>query len=422
MGKSNRIFYGWWVTLARLLIFFGLAASPFSVILKQLMNEFHTGRGAVSILPSISCIAGAICSYYVSTLMENHSARKFLLWGGVIGGISLLLCAAVNSLWQLYVLYFILGSGFNGIGGSVPLVVLISKWFNRKRGMAMGLAMAGLPTGMLIVTPIVGIIATHFGWRATYLFAGGLTLAISIPLILLIIKDSPQEMGLLPDGDVPVNVSNVTAPKATEKPADFTVEKPRLSAYLRSVPLWLICLGFTLMMIGEMAVVVHEVSFLTDMGISAVLAASTFGFTAGLSGLGRLASGWLADRISIRYLIMSLLAIEIIGVFILLRANSMSLVWLFVIVYGFASGSFFSLLPLVIRDIFGAKAYTILFGFVNSLFVVAQAVGAPLAGFIFDATGSYHWVFIVAIAFYLVAMISIYFAYGVKPRRLKVPQ
>jgi MFS family permease len=77
---------------------------------------------------------------------------------------------------------------------------------------------------------------------------------------------------------------------------------------------------------------------------------------------------------------------------------------------------------MVIRDIFGVKAYTILFGFVNSLFVVAQAVGAPLAGFIFDATGSYHWVFIVAIAFYLVAMISIYFAYGVKPRRLKVPQ
>ena len=282
----------------------------------------------------------------------------------------------------------------------------------------MGLVWGGFPIGMLIVTPVVGIIATNFGWRATYLFAGALTLVISIPLTLLIIKDSPQEMGLLPDGEAPVNVNNVTVPKATVKSVDFTVEKPRLSAYLRSVPLWLICGGFTLTQIAEMGVVTHEISFLTDMGIPAVLAASTFGVTAGLSGLGRAVSGWLADKISIRYLILSLLVIEIIGIFILLRANSMSLVWLFVIIWGFASGSFVALLPLVVRDVFGAEAYTILFGFANGLFVTAQATGAPLSGFIFDATGSYHWVFILAIIFYLVAMIAIYFAYGVKPGRL----
>ena len=324
---NKGIFYGWWVVLARIVIFFGMAASPFSVILKQLMNEFHTGRGVVSFLPFISSISGAICGYYIATVTEKHSARKFILWGMVIAGISLLLCAVVNSLWQLYVLYFIVGLGFNGIGGSVPLVTLISKWFNRKRGLAMGLVWGGFPIGMLIVTPIVGIIATNFGWRATYLFAGALTLVISIPLTLLIIKDSPQEMGLLPDGEAPVNVNNVTVPKATVKSVDFTVEKPRLSAYLRSVPLWLICVGFTLTQIAEMGVVTHEISFLTDMGIPAVLAASTFGVTAGLSGLGRAVSGWLADKISIRYLILSLLVIEIIGIFILLRVvrNNMGL-------------------------------------------------------------------------------------------------
>ena len=407
------IFYGWWVVLARLLIFFGIAASPFTVILKQLMNEFDTGRGAVSLLPSISCIAGAICSYFVATLLEKHSIRKFLLWGMVIGGISFLLCATVNRLWQLYLLYFVLGFGIHGIAGSVPLATLVSKWFNRKRGLAMGITWAGLPIGMMAIIPIVGVIATNFGWRATYLFAGALTLAISIPLTLLIIKDSPEEMGLLPDGDVSVN-ENAATPKIAENNNDSITEKPRLSAYLRRIPLWLVCLSFFLMMLGEMAVVTHEVAFLTDMGISAVLAASTFGVTAGLSGLGRTISGWLADKISIRYLIILLLVIEIIGILVLLRANSMALVWTFVIIFGIASGSSFSLLPLVIRDIFSAKAQNILFGFANTLFIIAQASGAPFSGFIFDATGSYHWVFITVIGFNLVAMIAIYFAYGTR--------
>jgi sugar phosphate permease len=205
MTKRKSIFYGWWILIARLLISIGWAASPFAVILKPLMNEFNTGRGEISILSSISLVSGAICSYFVARLLEKHSARKFMLWGSVMGGIGFLLSAAVNSIWQLYVLFFIVGIGMNGIGGSVPLVILISKWFIKKRGLALGIAWSGFPLGAMVVTPIIGIIATDMGWRATFLFAGALTLVISIPIILFVIRDTPEEKGLLTQLIAPVN-------------------------------------------------------------------------------------------------------------------------------------------------------------------------------------------------------------------------
>lgn len=81
LNTNRGIFYGWWIVLARIVVFFGMAASPFSVILKQLMSEFNTGRGAVSFLPFISCISGAICSYYIATVMERHDRTEIYVMG-----------------------------------------------------------------------------------------------------------------------------------------------------------------------------------------------------------------------------------------------------------------------------------------------------------------------------------------------------
>ena len=383
------------------------------------MDEFNTGRGEISILSSISLISGGICSYFVAKLLENRSSRKFMLWGSIIGSIGFFLSASVNSLWQLYVLFFIVGIGLNGIAGSVPIAILISKWFAKKRGLALGIAWSGFPLGSMVVMPIIGLIVEQSGWRASFLFAGAVTLVTSIPLLLWVVKDTPEEMGLLPDGNRVKEVKNTPTSKTAIETDNSTADKPRLITYLKSAPLWLISIGFCLLVMSEMAVIQHEVSFVTDMGISAVLAASAFGFTAGMSGFGRWGTGWLADKISPRYVIILLTGIEIIGIIILLQTRTMAMVWIFAVIWGVASGSFFSILPLIVRDIFPASAFNTVFGFVNGLFFLAMGLGTPLAGFIFDATGSYHWVFILVIIFYTLAIISTYLAYGIKPGRLR---
>jgi MFS transporter, OFA family, oxalate/formate antiporter len=178
----------------------------------------------------------------------------------------------------------------------------------------------------------------------------------------------------------------------------------------------LICFGFAFAAIGWGVVATQEVSFITDLNISATLAASAFGFTFGISGISSLASGWLADRLSSRYVSILFALIVIAGMLVLLQAETMSEIWIFVVLFGLGIGAIGTLLPIVIRDAFGSTHFSALFGFANVIFVIGFAFGAPLAGFIFDATGSYHLVFVIVSAFYVLAILAIYFAFGIRPK------
>ncbi len=415
MRRNKDVFYGWWIVLVIFTMWFALPASPFVVILKLLMNQFQIGRGPISIIPSIYFISGGISSFFVGRLLEHRDPRKFMLWGAVSGGICFLLGSLANSLWYLYAIYFFLGVGLNGFAGAIPVITLLSKWFNRRRGQVIGLGFAGASLGSLAITPLVALIAQNFGWRATYIFAGSLLLAIHIPLVLFVIRNSPEEMGLLPDG---VKAAIKTTIDSNDPPADSIRPGTRLFPLLKSRPLWLICLGFAFIALGNQAIMQHALSFYTDMGISATLAATAFGLTVALGGVGGLISGWLADRLRPRYVSMIFLTLATGGVFILMRTNTVLMVWLFVVVYGISYGVAGVLLPLVIRDIFGAANFSSIFGLVNIVFMGGFALGVPLAGFIFDATGSYSRVFIIVAILYLTALVAIYFVGGAKLGRV----
>jgi MFS family permease len=126
----------------------------------------------------------------------------------------------------------------------------------------------------------------------------------------------------------------------------------------------------------------------------------------------------LADRLVSRYVAILFFLLAIVGLAILIPAHAVSQIWLAVIIYGLGVGAVGTLLPIVTRDIFGAANFSALFGFSVVLFAVGNAIGAPLAGFMFDATGSYHSVFIIVIATYTAAILGIYFAFGANPRPL----
>jgi MFS family permease len=311
-------------------------------------------------------------------------------------------------------MYLLFGASI-GMSGAVVVMALLSKWFVRKRGQAVGIALSGMYIGSIAVVPLVGLIAEQFGWRSTYLLAGSLILAIGIPLILLVIKDTPQEMGLFPDGE---NISRLAINVTTREVSPATSPKAQqagLSTQLKRWPLWLIILSFSIVSMANAAITQHEFSFVTDIGIPSTIAASALGFTMGLGGIGGFISGYMADRISRRYVSGIFLLISIIGVVILMHASNITSLWLFVVVFGLASGVPGILLPLVISDIFGSAKLPVVFGFVNILFTIGFAAGPPLAGFIFDIAGSYSPVFFVAIIFYIVSLFAIYFTYGVKP-------
>jgi MFS family permease len=180
-----------------------------------------------------------------------------------------------------------------------------------------------------------------------------------------------------------------------------------------------ICFAFAA--IGSSAVTTQEVSFLTDMHISDTVAATARGITLGIAAIAALSSGWLADRLISRYVTILFLLLSMIGMLILIPAVSMSQIWPFVIIYGLGIGAGGTLLPIVTRDIFGARDFSAMFGFVIVLLSAGNSIGAPLAGYMYDATGSYHSVFVIITAVYIAAIVCIYFAFGANPKPLVRP-
>jgi len=420
MHKDNKLFYGWWIVIAITILFFIGGTAPFAIVLKQLMEQLHTGRGEVSLSQSITMVGSGIAGIIVGRLMLRYRPRTFILWGSVVSGVTLLLLSLANSLWFLYVFYLIAGLAV-GFCNAIAYFTLLSKWFTRRWGAALGIVMAGGSIGSMVMQPLVGIIAQDFGWRATYLFAGSLILAISVPLIIFVLKDSPESMGLLPDGDKSKEIgSNINAevPVQTTTESTFTAQNTGLLSYLKKPAFWFMGISFTFIAIGSNAITTQEVSFITDMKVSTTVAAAALGITFGIGAISSLVSGWLADRIISRYVAILFFLLAIIGMLILIQADTMSKIWLFVVIFGVGVGALGTLLPIVTRDIFGASNFSALFGFTAISFAVGNAIGPPLAGFMFDATGSYHRVFVIIIAIYAAAILGIYFAFGANPKPL----
>ena len=425
MTRRKRIFYGWWVVAASLGILFvwaGTGFYSFGILLKPLMNEFGWSRGMTSLAHTIFMLGTAAGSLLVGKLIGRYGVKKIILTGSLVGGIGFILLSQTHNIWYLYIFYALVGVGLGGAAGIVPAGVLVSNWFNRKIGIAMGIVMAGLALGAAILVPSIGFVIDSFGWRGAYIFMGLAVLFIDIPLALFVLKQSPAEMGLYPDGDEPPEVlpsDTSGADAAGTANRAGSPETGGLKRWLKRPSLWLLCLGFCFCVFGQMSILIHEVPYLTDIGIPATVAATAMGFTGGMGAVGKITFGWLTSRFSVRYVAMLCFALQLAGVFILMNINTMTMVWLFVIFFGFSMGAFSTILPLATEDIFGKANFAVLFGFVLMVIVGAGTVGPPLAGFIYDATGSYSIAFNIFAITYFTAMVIIYFAWGTNPRPIK---
>ena len=426
--KGTRVFYGWWIIIAAMAILFvqaGTGFYSFGVILKPLMNEFGWSRGLVSMAQSIYLLTAGVGGLFIAKLTRRYSIKKIVLLGAVMGGIGFILLSLTTNLWYLYALYLFQGFGLGAGAGLIPTSVLISNWFTKRRGTAMGIATAGIALGAMVLVPLEGFITASFGWRQTYIFMGLVVLAIDIPAALFVLRTSPQEMGLMPDGNKP---SEMKESPVREVPINHAAElagnsEPSTTAiWIRSLPVWLLSLSFTLAQIGEISILIHEIPLITDLGISVTAAAAALAFTGGMGGIGKIAFGWLTDKLSTRYVTVLCFALQMVGVFILMQTHNMTMVWIFVVVFGFAMGGMATLMPLAIGDLFGIARFGVIYGFVHFVVIGGSTLGPTFAGFIFDATGSYSLVLTIFSIMYGISIIVAYFTWGSDPRPIMSPR
>jgi sugar phosphate permease len=413
IDQNRRVFYGVWVTAAcfvLLFLFAGAGFYSFSIFIKPLEDEFGWSRAAISLAMSIYMIVHGVAGPFVGHAVETYGPKKVMTLFAVLSGAGFVLVSFTSSLWFFYLAYSLLSLATTGIG-FVPASSVLARWFIRRRGTAIGFAMLGISVGGLVMAPVVELIISEFGWRTAFVLLGMMVWVLALPVTLFVMKGSPAEMGLLPDGDRPEPAPDPHATPAEAGSALASIEAGwPLGAAVRSRAFFWIAVSFFLAPVAQMGMLQHQVPLIVEAGISQKMAATALGLTAGLGGLGKLCFGRISEMLPFRYAVMLCFGLQALGVLVLFNAESVTMVWIYVIIFGFAMGGVIVLLPLVVGHFFGLAAFGVIMGTMSLILALGNASGALLSGLIYDSLGSYRYAMVAYMCLYVIATASIFVA------------
>jgi MFS family permease len=406
---TSRLFYGWWIVGASFLVLLvtvgvGLYAPP--VFLVPLQDHFGWSRAAIAGGSAIAALTAGAMGPLVGVWIDRYGARRVMAIGALVMGCGFGLMSMIRSLWQLYALMVMGATGIACVAW-IPNQTLISNWFNRKRGTAMGITLAGIGFGGLAMPPLAGFLIANFGWRVAYAVLGSLAVVIVVSVSLAIVRSQPADLGLLPDGDPP---GPGTKPGGPIDPAGEAAEVPglNLSEALKTGAFWLLSLGHVLWTFGSMSLVGHLPAFLTDQGFAQKIAVGFPAFAIGISVAGRLTFGALADRFTKKAIMSLAMTLQVLAVFCLFRVDSFGALPVFAILFGMGLGGGAVLIPLMVGECFGLRAFGKVLGLVMISATLGAASGPVVTGRIFDVTGGYTPAFFLHIAAFALAAAIFY--------------
>jgi MFS family permease len=378
---SRRWFYGWWVVLAAFLNLFFAAGIVFyglPVFYASLVDTLHFTRSQVPQGLFLGFLIVAPAFGFMGALIDRIGARQVIRVGIPLVGLPLVLMGCMAHLWEYYVLCVVEVVGYV-LAGPISNQVLVSNWFRAKRGRAMGYAYLGFGLAVVAAPVLAAYLIAWMGWRRAFAITGVMILLVLFPVGQWLTRSTPGELGLFPDG-----VEPTVGPR--EAGQAFSVQ---LSAAVRTANFWLILAGSTLT-IGAIGTVIQQfVLFLRDDGYTTIQAShvsSGLGF-AGLAG--RVVVGYLADRYNKKNVMALFYLLLAVAIPLLFLARHAVALWVFAMVFGFAMGADYLLIPLVTAECFGLGALGKLLSLIIMADSLAQFLGPVLAGKIFEATRSY---------------------------------
>jgi OFA family oxalate/formate antiporter-like MFS transporter len=380
---SKKIFYGWWIVLACLIInlyvssilFFG-----FTALIDPLIQEFGWSYTQVSFAVSLRGMEMGIFAPLIGFLTDRYGARKLILAGILAVSLGLVLFSRTQSLLMFYGVILILGFGAGGCT-TVVTTTVVANWFKKNLGKALGLMSTGFGASGLMIPLIVWLIDA-FQWRIMLLFLGVGFLILGIPL-LFVIRDKPEDYGLLPDGDPGFPGS----PQETMRPPKNPI---RFWEALRHRSFLYLNLAEVVRMMLVSAVVTHSMPYLNNLGMSRASAALVVAGIPLSSILGRLGYGWLADRFPKRDVLALAFGAMGLGMAAFSYAAVPAMILLFLLFFPPSFGGSMVLRGAILREYFGREYLGKMLGIVMGSAAIGGIVGPTLAGWVFDSVGSYQ--------------------------------
>ena len=412
--RPSGIFYGWW-NVATGFVGMGLSYAMFTifafgVFVKPLEDEFGWTRGELSFAITMTNFAVVIASPCLGFIIDRFGVRRVLIPSVIMMGLTVASMALLSAdLWHFYALYFLIP--FLG-AGTLPQSysrVLIA-WFSRRRGIALGISLAGFGVGAMLVPIVAQLMIENYGWRMAYVGFAAAVFALALPMALFVMKETPEEMGSQPDGG-PAVVKRGAGPVADDgdgaKPAVAPVTGLSCPQAAQTRSFWLILFSFMLVGIGITSIIAHLVPMLTDRGVAPATAALCMSSLALGLIAGRVLAGFLMDYFFAPYVAACFLLGLIAGIIILATGTSGVLVFVAAVCVGMATGSEISEIAYICSRYFGPRAFGLIYGLMFAAFQLGSMVGSPLMGLYYDSAGDYIGALWVVAAIVLVGTVLI---------------
>lgn len=400
MTKS-RLYYGWLIVavgFTSLVLAGGIGYYTFGAFLIPVSSDFGWSRAETSLAMTIAVLIGLLAPL-VGTWVDRYGARRVMTIGAFVTGVAFALIGFTNSRWLFYVLYSLMAIGHLG-SLDIPVVKVVSTWFDKRRGLAIGAVLSGFGVGGLAMLPLASFLIDLSGWRAAYHILGLAIVVVLTPLCAFVIKDRQ------PDA-TPADQStrSEAETEASSTPGTQTTTGWTLSRTLRTKTFWLIVAALAATLIGTTAIQTHLVAMLQDRGVTHQMASTVLALVVGISVAGRLSAGYITDRLQIKYVAATSFLLQTTGLVLLVTTQSMSIVWLFVFIYGLGMGGLVAVMPLLLTTYFGIASLGAILGSLWAVLTLAAGAAPVIAGYIFDATGSYDLALVLFVVLTFVAVI-----------------
>ena len=401
---SSRIFHGWYVMAASFFLLFFQSGSRYSfgIIFKPMMAEMGWDRASISSVFFLNMVFFALTLTISGRLYDRYGPKWVIFISTLVLSTGYMCTALVRSLWQFHFFYGVLVAIGTG-GATIPLVAaMMSKWFEKRRGLAISLALSGACLGQFILVPIINRFVLIYSWRISYLLIGLIILAVITILVFTVFKGDPKELGVLPYGHADV-----------EKRADpdgfgnlvETESNLNLKQAMRTYSFWLFLTSMFICGGGDFLILIHLVPFVTDYGVSPTSAANMLALSGLMSLGGILISGPASDLIGNKIPIAALFVLRLLlFLMVLIYRNPISF-------YIFAGGFGFTFLisaPLITTlsgRLYGFAHLGLISGFVTTIHHLGGGFWTYMGGLLFDRTGSYQIIIAISAVLAVIATI-----------------
>ncbi|MEW5733402.1 MAG: MFS transporter [Thermodesulfobacteriota bacterium] len=403
--KRGPVFYGWYVVAVAFVCNFmttGTHFYLFNAFLEPLCNVRGFTRAQVNLGLTAGGVAGLLFQFVHGAVVMRIGPRRYMAVGALCSGAVFALLGRLTSLtafvW-LYVALWITNGAFCGIVANTA----VNNWFVKKKGTALGLAQVGISLSGVILPPLGLWLVVKGGLANAYLVIGIMVAALS-PLCLLVVRDSPESVGLTPDGlppeprvlEVSVNPAPASAKGGGSEPLWPVSQAVRTPAF------WIVGIAYALAMAGVVGIMSQLAPRFMDMGFSKKTAMSLMGLTALLGAAAKYLWGMLCDRFEPRKVVAVLMGMCALGLFFGLLGSGLWFVIAFVLFYGFSMGGVLATMPILVAWLFGRLSFTNISRYL-AFFMVLQNTGFAVMGLSFSWTGSYNAAFAVFTAAYAIA-------------------